>query len=59
MPYAVTATIDEESNVAGVRSEPQEALALALEYQRLGYRNIRVEAPDALYTLHQFRILLD
>ena len=59
MPYAVTATIDHESNVVGVRGEPEEALALALEYQRLAYRNSKVEAPDALYTLHQFRILLD
>jgi hypothetical protein len=59
MPYGVTATIDHESKVSGVRSEPKEALALALEYQRLGYREIRVEAPDALYTLHQFRLLLE
>lgn len=59
MSFGVTATIDEESKVSGVRREPEEALKLALEYQRLGYRNIKVEAPDAVYTLHQFRLLLD
>jgi hypothetical protein len=53
------ATIDEESSVAGARGDPEEALALALEYQRLGYSNIKVQAPDALYTLHQFRRLLE
>lgn len=55
MTYLVSATIDDLARTSEVRHHEREALALALHYLKLGYREIRVETEDAEYSLEQFR----
>ena len=57
--YSVTATVDDLSSIAGVRHGLPEALELALAYQRLGYKDIRVEVEGVMYSLAQFRMLVE
>jgi hypothetical protein len=59
MSYLVSATVDDLSRVSGVRHNEQQALELALSYQRQGYKEIRVDGEDAVYTLEQFRRLVE
>jgi hypothetical protein len=42
-----------------VRKGDKEALKLALNYHRKGYKEIRVKAEDAVYSLEQFRRLVE
>ena len=59
MTYLVSATVDDLSRVSGVRHDERQALELALSYQRQGYKEIRVDAEDAVYSLDQFRRLVE
>jgi hypothetical protein len=59
MTYLVSATIDDLASTSGVRHNEKEALELALSYERLGYKDIRVDAGDAAYSLEQFRFLVE
>src|SRR5690348_6860058 len=57
MTYLLSATIDDLARTSGVRHDEKAALALALEYEQLGYKNIRVKTDDAEYSLERFRFL--
>jgi hypothetical protein len=59
MTYLVSATIDDLARTSGVRHHEREALALALHYLKLGYREIRVKTEDAEYSREQFRFLVE
>jgi hypothetical protein len=59
MTYLVSAIIDDLSRVSGVRHNERQALELALSYQRQGYKDIRINAGDAVYSLEQFRHLVE
>jgi len=59
MTYLVSATIDDLARTEGVRHDEKQALALALLYQRRGYKDIRVRTEDAVYSLEQFRGLVE
>jgi hypothetical protein len=59
MIYLVSATVDDLSRVSGIRRGEKEALQLALSYHRQGYKEIRVEVEDAVYSLEQFRHLVE
>ena len=61
MTYLVSATIDDlaRTSVSATRPPKGEALALALHYLKLGYREIRVKTEDADYSLEQFRFLVE
>lgn len=57
--YSVSATVDDLSRVAGVRHSLREALELALAYQHNGYKDICVEVDGVMYSLAQFRLLVE
>ena len=57
--YAVSAMVDDLSRVAGVRHSLREALELALAYQRDGCKDICVEVDGVVYSLAQFRLLVE
>lgn len=59
MTYLVSATIDDLSRTSGVRHDEKEALKLALSYRKQGYKDIRIQAEDAVYSLEQFRHLVE
>jgi hypothetical protein len=59
MTYLVSAVIDDLSRASGIRHDEKEALKLALSYRKQGYKEIRIEAEDAVYSLEQFRRLLE
>jgi hypothetical protein len=55
----VSATVDDLSRIAGVRHGLRQALELALGYEREGYKDIRVEVEGVVYSLAQFRMLVE
>lgn len=57
--YSVTGTVDDLSRIVGVRHDLQQALALALAYEREGYKDICVEVEGVVYTLARFRMLVE
>jgi hypothetical protein len=57
--YSVTATVDDLSHIASVRHDLDQALEVALEYERAGYKDIRVEAEGVVYSMAQFRMLVE
>jgi len=57
--YSVSATVDDLSHIVGVRHSLGEALELALAYERGGYKDIRVEVDGVVYSLAQFRLLME
>lgn len=57
--YSVTATVDDLSHIAAVRHDLDQALEVALEYERAGYKDIRVEAEGVVYSMAQFRMLVE
>ena len=59
MTYLVSATIDDLARIEGVRYDENQALTLALSYQRQGYKDIRVKTDDGAYSLAQFRFLVE
>ena len=59
MTFAVSAVVDETGTISGVRHSIESALQLGLDYQRQGYSNIRVTSEDAVFTLEQFRMLVE
>ena len=56
---SVSATVDDLSRIAGVRHGLRQALELALGYEREGYKDIRVEVEGVVYSLAQFRMLVE
>ena len=58
LPYVVSAAVDETGTVRGVRFDVKSALALAHDYWKQGYTNIRVVIGDEAYSLDQFRPLV-
>jgi len=59
MTYLVSAVIDDLARITGVRHDDRQALDLALSYERKGYKNIRVESEGIVYSLEQFRFLVE
>ncbi len=59
MTFAVSAVVDQTGTISGVRLSIESALQLGLDYQREGYSNIRVTSEDAVFTLDQFRMLVE
>ena len=59
MTFAVSAVVDETGTVSGIRHSVESALQLALDYRRQGYSNIRITSEDAVFTLDQFRMLVE
>ncbi len=59
MTFAVSAVVHETATISGVRHTTDKALQLALDYHRQGYSNIRVTSEDAVFTLEQFRMLVE
>lgn len=57
--YSVSATVDDLSRVAGVRHSLGEALDLALAYERDSYKDICVDVDGVVYSLAQFRLLVE
>ena len=57
--YSVTGTVDDLSRIVGVRHDLRQALELALGYEREGYKDIRVEVEGVVYSLAQFRMLVE
>ena len=57
--YSVTGTVDDLSRIVGVRHDLRQALELALGYERSGYRDIRIEAEGVVYSMAQFRMLVE
>lgn len=57
--YSVTATVDDLSRIAGVRHDLRQALEPALAYERVGYTDIRVEVDGVVYSMAQFRMLVE
>lgn len=57
--YSVTGTVDDLSRIVGIRHDLRQALALALAYEREGYKAICVEVEGVVYTLARFRMLVE
>jgi hypothetical protein len=59
MTFTASATVDESGRVTGLRYNAKSALALALEFRRQGFTNVRVDTEDGSYSLEHFRMLVE